>query len=252
MKKKKVIFISILTVLLLIFSTTAASAKVMWGKTELKQGQIGKVTILSDVHAVKINGSKIKQDKKLKKGEEYRVYRYQVVGKNGYYGLGGGLFVQKSSKVKYETPSKAKLALLEKPSFLMDKKKVYTYKFTGETVKYTYQGKYDNWDKWGTNDGNVFLQYEDANGLYTGWIESEYYVDIQYPIKVGKSWEIGYEGEGTAKITSLSKTVKTPAGTFYNCIEINENGFIVYYAKNIGVVKSLYNGKVVSELIKLK
>ena len=46
-----------MTVLLLIFSTTAASAKVMWGKTELKQGQIGKVTILTDVNAVKISGS---------------------------------------------------------------------------------------------------------------------------------------------------------------------------------------------------
>ena len=251
-----------MTVLLLIFSTTAASAKVMWGKTELKQGQIGKVTILTDVNAVKISGNSIKQDKKLKKGEEFRVYRYQEVGNNGYYGLGGGLFVQKTSKIKYETPSKAKLALLEKPTYLMDKKKEYTYSFNGEIYKYTYLGKYEYWDKWGVNDGSqdgsVLLQYEDINGLYTGRVAPEYSIDldIQYPVKVGKSWKIGYEGkgkgEGTAKITSLSKTVKTPAGTFNNSIEINQNGFIVYYAKNIGMVQSLYNGKVVTELTKIK
>lgn len=85
----------------------------MWGKTELKQGQIGKVTILSNVNATKINDNTLTQDKRLKKGEEYRIYIYRVVTGIGYYGLGGGLFVQKSDRVKYETPSKAKLALLE-------------------------------------------------------------------------------------------------------------------------------------------
>lgn len=37
----------------------AATNKVMWGKTELKQGQIGKVTILADTNLVKVgsNGS---------------------------------------------------------------------------------------------------------------------------------------------------------------------------------------------------
>ena len=77
LKNKKIFFISIMTVLLLIFSATAASAKVMWGKTELKQGQIGKVTILTDVNAVKISGNTIKQDKNLKrvKSSEYIVIK---------------------------------------------------------------------------------------------------------------------------------------------------------------------------------
>lgn len=113
MNNKKKIVVSILTVFLLLFSSSMASAKVMWGKTELKRGQIGKVTILTNVNATKINGNTLTQDKRLNKGEEYRIYSYRVITGKGYYGLGGGLFVQKSDRVKYETPSKAKLALLE-------------------------------------------------------------------------------------------------------------------------------------------
>ncbi|WP_313798955.1 excalibur calcium-binding domain-containing protein [Cytobacillus sp.] len=113
MNNKKKTMVSIFIVFLLLFSSSVASAKVMWGKTELKKGQIGKVTILANVNATKINDNILTQDKSLKKGEEYRIYSYRVVSGIGYYGLGGGLFVQKSDKVKYETPSKAKLALLE-------------------------------------------------------------------------------------------------------------------------------------------
>ena len=84
----------------------------MWGKTELKQGQIGKVTILTNVNAVSQKGNTLVQGKVLKKGEEFRVYSYRVFGDSGYYGLGGGLFVKKSDRVKYETPSKVKLQAL--------------------------------------------------------------------------------------------------------------------------------------------
>ena len=62
-KNKKVIFISIFTVFLLLFSTSSASAKVMWGKTELKQGQIGKVTILANVNTVSQKGDTLVQGK---------------------------------------------------------------------------------------------------------------------------------------------------------------------------------------------
>ncbi|MED3574215.1 excalibur calcium-binding domain-containing protein [Cytobacillus praedii] len=120
MNNKKRILVSIFTVFLLIFSSSMASAKVMWGKTELKKGQIGKVTILTNVNATKINENTLTQDKRLKKGEEYRIYSYRVVTGIGYYGLGGGLFVQKSDFVKYETPSKAKLALLEQEGSIKD------------------------------------------------------------------------------------------------------------------------------------
>lgn len=88
------------------------AVKVMWGKTELKLGQIGKVTILSNTNLVKMesNGS-LTTVRTLKKGEEYRVYSFNS-NHGGLYGVGGGSYIQKSTKVKYETPSKSKLALL--------------------------------------------------------------------------------------------------------------------------------------------
>lgn len=87
--------------------------KVMWGKTELKKGQIGKVTILADTRLVKLENGSLSTVRNLKKGEEFRVYTYKSE-QGGLYGVGGGSFLQKSSKIKYETPSKSKLALLEK------------------------------------------------------------------------------------------------------------------------------------------
>lgn len=87
--------------------------KVMWGKTELKVGQIGKVTILQNTNLVKLeNNGTLTVIRPMEKGEEYRVYSYKG-NHGGLYGVGGGSFVQKNSKVKYETPSKAKLSLLE-------------------------------------------------------------------------------------------------------------------------------------------
>ena len=65
---------------MLLFSASSASAKVMWGKTELKKGRIGKVAIVTDVNAAKLNGKTLTQDKRLKKGEEFRVYTYRVIG----------------------------------------------------------------------------------------------------------------------------------------------------------------------------
>ena len=118
MRLKKTFIFSFFAAFMLVFSTSVAEAKVMWGKTELKQGQIGKVTILSDVRSNKIVNNTTPLAKELKNGGEFRVYSYRVVGKNGYYGLGGGLFVQKSSKIKYETPSKRKLAQLANESGL--------------------------------------------------------------------------------------------------------------------------------------
>lgn len=87
--------------------------KVMWGKTELKLGQIGKVTILHDTKLVKLesNGT-LTTIRPLEKGEEYRVYSYKS-SQGGLFGVGGGNFIKKDTSIKYETPSKSKLALLQ-------------------------------------------------------------------------------------------------------------------------------------------
>lgn len=93
-------------------ASAATPGKIMWGKTELKIGQIGKVTILQDTTLVKLesNGT-LSTIRTLKKGEQYRVYNYKS-NFNGLYGVGAGSFVQKSAKIKYETPSKKKLDIL--------------------------------------------------------------------------------------------------------------------------------------------
>ncbi len=124
MKLKKTLF-TFLAAVILLFPSTFASANVMWGKTELKPGQIGKVTILREIAAIKFKP--IREDgpqspthalnhdvvKILKPGEEFRVYGVKRLGEALFYDLGGELYVQRSNTIKYETPSKAKLALLE-------------------------------------------------------------------------------------------------------------------------------------------
>ena len=93
--------------------SASAATKVMWGKTELKMGQIGKITILKQTELVKLesNGS-LSIVRTLKKGEEFRVYNYKSQH-GGLYGVGGGNYVKKDDRVKYETPSKSKMAQLE-------------------------------------------------------------------------------------------------------------------------------------------
>lgn len=114
--KKLFKMLSVMTLLLSInfmFTTnTEAAVKIMWGKTELKLGQIGKVTVLSNTNLVELESDgSLTTVRTLKKGEEYRVYSYKS-NHGGLYGVGGGNYIQKNGKVKYETPSKSKLALL--------------------------------------------------------------------------------------------------------------------------------------------
>lgn len=111
--KRALPILLILGLIITVPTDTLAATKVMWGKTELKLGQIGKVTIQANTPLVKMesNGT-LTTIRMLKKGDEYRVYSYKGQH-NGLYGVGGGSFVQKNTaKVKYETPSKAKLALV--------------------------------------------------------------------------------------------------------------------------------------------
>ena len=92
----------------------AGSTKIMWGKTELKQGQIGKITVLKHTDLLKYSKDKksLEKVRQLNPGEEYRVYSYKG-DFNGLYGVGGSSFVKKSNAIKYETPSKAKLRALK-------------------------------------------------------------------------------------------------------------------------------------------
>ncbi|WP_066067361.1 SH3 domain-containing protein [Neobacillus soli] len=145
----------------------------------------------------------------------------------------------------------------KRTSYLLDKTKVYTYKGSEGTYKLIPTGKkYYGWDIWyyssSTNKKETFIVRENSKGLYTGYIDSEYYTDIQYPVKVGQKWDVGYEGDGQERITSIKKMVKTAAGTFKDCIEVKDDfGYTRYYAKNVGPVKTIFKGKTLSELSRL-
>lgn len=86
--------------------------KVMWGKTELWKGQLGKITVQKPTTLWKLldNGT-LEKVRELKLRDEYRVYRY--LDKEGIYGVGSGMYVKKnSSEILYETPSKRNLRLI--------------------------------------------------------------------------------------------------------------------------------------------
>ena len=87
--------------------------KVMWGKTELKSGQLGKVTILKETKLFSLKDNKLVAAKSLPAKGEFRVYSFKKVDNSDIYGVGGGQYIKKDNSIKYETPSKRKLAELK-------------------------------------------------------------------------------------------------------------------------------------------
>ncbi len=133
-------------------------------------------------------------------------------------------------------------------SYLMDKTKIYTYKSEGEYYTSSYKGKYYGWDKW-VDEAGTYLIKEDSKGLYFGWPESEYFRNLAYPIKVGKTWT---DWEIKKKITAVNGTLTTPAGTFKNVVTVkSSDGYTTYYAQNVGFIKTVSNGVTTSELTSL-
>lgn len=104
----------VLTIFILLFSSSAASAAVWWDGAELKPGQIGRLTVLKDTKLYKLEGENETFSRMLKAGEKYRIYAF----KPGRLSVGGGYYVDRDSKVKYETPSKAKLEQVKKENYI--------------------------------------------------------------------------------------------------------------------------------------
>ncbi|MGB2871206.1 MAG: hypothetical protein WBC10_05010, partial [Psychrobacillus psychrotolerans] len=87
--------------------------KVMWGKTEIWKGQLGKVTIKKPTTLWKrLDNGKLEKVRDLNIGNEFRVYRY-LNENQGLYGVGAGMFVERNAtSILYETPSKRNLRLV--------------------------------------------------------------------------------------------------------------------------------------------
>jgi len=145
-------------------------------------------------------------------------------------------------------------------SYKLNPEKVYTYtNYDPEGFKLTYTAKYLKKYK----KGDLWLIYhdyelwkEDKSGLRVGNKNTDsdavlWYTYLPYPIKKGKKWK---DVDGvTNKITSTSRTIKTKAGTFKNCIAVDADGYATfYYAKGIGLVYSKTKSGYIQELVKLK
>lgn len=81
---------------------------VWWDGAELKSGQIGRLTVLKDTPLYKLSGDKKIPQKTLKTGGTYRIYAF----KPNMLSVGGGMYVNRDAKIKYETPSAEKRELL--------------------------------------------------------------------------------------------------------------------------------------------
>lgn len=150
------------------------------------------------------------------------------------------------------------------PSYAMDQSKVYTYSADEVgTIKYVYDKTEANgWNVWTTYEGglqakNPMVEREDDDGYYFSYLTSEgpdlIVQLLKYPAVVGQKWSIDPGGTGTMTITSTTETVTTPAGTFHNVVEVTGGGNVkVYYAPNIGRIKSSINGAVMLQLEKVE
>jgi hypothetical protein len=88
-------------------------SKVYWDGLLMVKGQIGKLKVVKATQIYKRTDSgKLEFERTLQPGQQFRVYQFRSE-QGGLYGLGGSLFVKRSTDtIDYRTPSKSKLALL--------------------------------------------------------------------------------------------------------------------------------------------
>ena len=241
-----------------------ATSKVMWGKTELKLGQIGKVTIKSSTALFKMEkDNSLVKARDLKVGEEFRVYSYKN-NNGGLYGVGGGNFIKKSPNTMYETPSKSKIASLKEvrgglspqkgmkltysPTFTENKHIEFTvtdYSYGGPGVSLEYDGIIGGYSYWEDKERFGMVVNE------TDWV----YFDFEYPFIEGKQTkeysveEYQYVSK-YVDVVSTTSTITVKAGTFSNVVIIRTPYSKFYFAPGYGVIKiEDSKGKTTTELV---
>ncbi|WJY26214.1 S-layer homology domain-containing protein [Sporosarcina trichiuri] len=147
-------------------------------------------------------------------------------------------------------------------SFAHDKTKQYTYtgpngdrllsyvnsstKVNGSRLGFVWQEKDVR-----TGGTEYFVEDESYQGFATGLLQSDYYIELLYPIETGKSWSY-YQEKST--YTAVHKTVDTPYRTLANAVEVTTStGYKNYYVKGVGLIKVVdKNGHIVSVLKAVK
>lgn len=157
-------------------------------------------------------------------------------------------------------------------SYLKDKTKVYTYQdFTGEYVKDSYVNSENYFEEpagflWLSDfseDGEdyFYMEHESSEMLIAGYLESEFYIGLVYPIEKGALFngEAGYSPKH--EITGVNVKTATKYKTFTNAIEVtvhpdselDEEGYKYYLVEGYGTVKTVsLDGDTLYELVDVK
>ncbi|WP_227394342.1 S-layer homology domain-containing protein [Jeotgalibacillus aurantiacus] len=107
------------------------------------------------------------------------------------------------------------------------------------------------WDQWlNSMDGSFeypFHTGEDADGLYDGWLEDDFYnVNLVYPVEEGRRWaEYSDETTDEMVITATDETITTEAGTFEHVVVVEDTvmNIFYYYAPNVGLILAEEEGE---------
>lgn len=110
--------------------------------------------------------------------------------------------------------------------------------------------KWHQWRHTSPRGQYTSILYEDKERLLTGIPDSEYYLDLKYPIYKGKVFDDGWDTQ--FKVVNVGLTYTTKAGTFNQVVEVKDSGgYTIYYAPNIGAIKTIHNGRTTMELTEL-
>lgn len=162
-------------------------------------------------------------------------------------------------------------------SYMLNTNKIYTWeykdegqlfieKLTSSVADYEGPANWNLWTQLDEDDAASFITMENDEGLfeitchYVGSLvcpsdSRSVFTALKYPLNEGKKWEVYSGGEEpvTLKVESINRKITTRAGSFENVVEVTDSeGWTYYYARNIGLIKSLENGKAFAELIKLE
>lgn len=117
--------------------------------------------------------------------------------------------------------------------------KKFVGKYRGTTLPYAGS------NMWEGKENVRILEKETKDGLYEGNSQSGLSRMLAYPIKVGQTWKpYSFNKYITFTITSTNKTIKTPAGTFKNVVEVKSSMFnneynLYYYSSGVGLISQV-------------
>jgi len=87
----------------------------------------------------------------------------------------------------------------------------------------------------------------DANGLLArAGAEYDPYYMVRAPIEVGNSWVLPFDENDVLEITNVDETITVEAGTFTDCLQIQESGTwdgkpyrgLAWFAPDVGLVRT--------------